>query len=55
MFAMSCIFWYDSDYCERDSEDPNEDLQQSKIRKKLYINEDNPIGKNKEIIGLNKN
>lgn len=36
MFAMSCIYWYDSGRCERDSEDLYEDLLQSKIRKKLY-------------------
>lgn len=53
MFAMLCIFWYDSGCCERDREDPNEDLQQSKIRKKLYRNKDNTIRKNKEIIELN--
>ena len=29
---MYGIYWYDSSRCERDSEDPREDLQQSKIR-----------------------
>jgi hypothetical protein len=33
MFANRRILWYDSSRCERDREDPNEDLQQSKIRK----------------------
>jgi hypothetical protein len=41
MLALHSIFWYDSYSCERDSEDLNEDLLQSKIRKKLYINKDN--------------
>ena len=29
---MPRIYWYDSSRCERDREDPREDLQQSKIR-----------------------
>ncbi len=33
---MFCIYWYDSGRCERDSEDPNEDLQQSKTEHELY-------------------
>jgi hypothetical protein len=33
---MYGIYWYDSNRCERDREDPREDLQQSKIREKLY-------------------
>jgi hypothetical protein len=33
MLALYGIFWYDPYSCERDREDPNEDLQQSKIRK----------------------
>jgi hypothetical protein len=41
ILALYRIFWYDSHSCERDPEDLYEDLQQSKIRKKLYINKDN--------------
>ena len=55
MLARPCIFWYYSGRCERDSEDPYEDPQQSKIKKKIYRNIDNTIERNKEIIGLNKN
>ena len=34
--ARHCIYWYDSYSCERDREDPYEDLLQSKVKKKLY-------------------
>jgi hypothetical protein len=40
MLACPRIFWYDSGRCERDTEDPDEDLQQSKIKKQLYRNKD---------------
>jgi hypothetical protein len=33
---MFRIYWYYSNRCERDGEDPYEDLQQSKVKKKLY-------------------
>lgn len=55
MLALHGIFWYDLNSCERDPEDLNEDLQQSKIKKKLYKRMDKDIGRNKEISGLNKN
>jgi len=34
--ARPRIFWYDPSRCERDREDPSEDLQQSKVGKKIY-------------------
>jgi hypothetical protein len=36
MFAMLCIYWYDSGRCERDSRSRQTTAQQSKIKKKLY-------------------
>ena len=41
MFAMPCIYWYDSGRCERDSRSRQTTAQQSKVKKKLYINKHN--------------